>query len=150
MADYDPDNVFAKILRGDMPAHKVYEDDDTLAFMDVMPRGDGHVLVIPKAASRNMLDIDETVLGPLYATVAKIARAAKSALGAEGVVLGEPGDPVEEVGPAVVVEPLRRQPQRSRPQPAAYVVDEGARRPVGVEQDVDDRAGRTGSAHRAT
>lgn len=87
MADYDPDNIFAKILRGDLPAHKIYEDEHTIAFMDVMPRGDGHALVIPKATSRNMLDIDEAVLGPLYAAVAKVARAAKTALGAEGVTI---------------------------------------------------------------
>ncbi|PZQ17815.1 MAG: HIT family protein [Ancylobacter novellus] len=87
MADYDADNVFAKILRGDLPAHKVYEDEHTLAFMDVMPRGDGHTLVIPKAPSRNMLDIDEAVLGPLFTTVSKIAHAVKTALGAEGVTI---------------------------------------------------------------
>lgn len=87
MAEYEPDNVFAKILRGDTPCHKVYEDDATIAFMDVMPRGDGHVLVIPKAASRNMLDIGEADIAPLFSTVARIARAVKAAFGAEGVTI---------------------------------------------------------------
>lgn len=87
MADYDRDNVFAKILRGEMPAHTVYEDEATLAFMDVMPRGDGHTLVIPKAASRNLLDISEADLATLMTSVAKVARAAMSAFGAEGVTV---------------------------------------------------------------
>lgn len=87
MADYDRDNVFAKILRGEMPSHTVYEDDATLAFMDVMPRGDGHTLVIPKNPSRNLLDIAEGDLATLMATVAKVARAVKSAFGAEGVTI---------------------------------------------------------------
>ena len=57
MSGYDNDNVFAKILRGELPCHKVYEDEKTFAFMDIMPRSDGHTLVIPKAPSRNLLDI---------------------------------------------------------------------------------------------
>ena len=48
MADYDPNNIFAKILRGEIPCHKIYEDEHTLAFMDVMPQCDGHCLVVPK------------------------------------------------------------------------------------------------------
>jgi histidine triad (HIT) family protein len=87
MADYDRDNVFAKILRGDLPAHKVFEDERTLAFMDVMPRADGHVLVIPKEPSRTLLDDEPADLGPLFATVRKVARAVKSALGAEGITI---------------------------------------------------------------
>ena len=58
MTAYDPENVFAKILRGELPCHKVYEDEQTLAFMDIMPRADGHVLVIPKNPARNLLDVD--------------------------------------------------------------------------------------------
>ena len=54
---YDNDNVFAKILRGELPCHKVYEDDDTLAFMDIMPRADGHTLVIPKSPAINIFDV---------------------------------------------------------------------------------------------
>lgn len=87
MAEYDRDNVFARILRGETPSHNVYEDDATLAFMDVMPRGDGHTLVIPKAPSRNLLDIGDADLATLMASVAKVARAAKSAFGAEGVTI---------------------------------------------------------------
>ena len=64
MAEYDNENVFAKILRGDMPSFKVYEDENTYAFMDIMPRGDGHCLVIPKKACRNLLDAEPETLGP--------------------------------------------------------------------------------------
>jgi histidine triad (HIT) family protein len=87
MADYDPDNIFAKILRGDLPAHKIYEDDAAIAIMDVMPQIDGHVLVIPRAQSRNLLDMDAGTIGPLFAAVQTVARAVKAALGAEGVTI---------------------------------------------------------------
>jgi histidine triad (HIT) family protein len=87
MAEYESDNIFAKILRGDLPAQKVYENDSTLAFMDVMPRGDGHTLVIPKAPSRNLLEMEEADLGSLLKTVQKVARAVKVGLGAEGVTI---------------------------------------------------------------
>ncbi|MDR4306436.1 HIT family protein [Chelatococcus sambhunathii] len=87
MADYDPQNVFAKILRGEMPAQKIYEDEAAIAIMDVMPQADGHVLVIPKAPSRNLLDMDAEVLGPLFAAVQTVARAVKKALGAEGITI---------------------------------------------------------------
>ena len=62
---YDDSNIFAKILRGEIPCHKVHEDAHTLAFMDVMPQADGHTLVIPKAPSRNLLDADPAALGAL-------------------------------------------------------------------------------------
>jgi histidine triad (HIT) family protein len=84
---YDPNNIFAKILRGEIPCHKVYEDDETLAFMDVMPQADGHVLVLPKAASRNLLDADPATLGALMRTVQKVAKAAKAAFAAEGILI---------------------------------------------------------------
>ena len=74
---YDDSNVFAKILRGEMPSHKLYEDDATIAFMDVMPSADGHCLVIPKAPSRNMLDADPESLMRLVTIVQKLARAVK-------------------------------------------------------------------------
>ena len=86
-ATYDSNNIFGKILRGEIPAHKVYEDDDTLAFMDVMPQAEGHVLVIPKAASRNLLDADPAVLGRLIGVVQKVAVAAKTAFEADGVTV---------------------------------------------------------------
>lgn len=87
MADYEPNNIFAKILRGELPSHDVYEDHATLAFMDVMPRADGHVLVIPKAPSRNLLETDPADLGPLFAAVQKVALAVKKGLGAEGITI---------------------------------------------------------------
>ena len=70
--NYDPGNIFAKILRGEIPCHKVYEDEAVLAFMDVMPQADGHTLVIPKVPSRNLLDADPAILGSLMAAVQKI------------------------------------------------------------------------------
>ncbi|MGX1308290.1 histidine triad (HIT) family protein [Amorphus suaedae] len=84
---YDDQNVFAKILRGEMPAMKVYEDDRTFAFMDIMPRSDGHCLVIPKAASRNILDIAPEDLTATMATAQRLARAAKQAFQADGVTV---------------------------------------------------------------
>lgn len=84
---YDPRNVFAKILRGEMPAHKIYEDDETLAFMDIMPRGDGHSLVIPKAPCRNLLDAPPDALAAIMRTAQKVARASMAALGADGVTV---------------------------------------------------------------
>lgn len=85
MTAYDNNNVFAKILRGEMPATKVYEDDVALAFMDIMPRADGHVLVIPKAPARNLMDIEPDVLADLIQRVQKVAKAAFKGMGAEGV-----------------------------------------------------------------
>ncbi|MCI5076997.1 HIT family protein [Oricola sp.] len=84
--DYDPDNIFAKILRGEIPSHKVYEDDDCLVIMDVMPQADGHTLILPKAPSRNLLDADPAVLATMMPVIQKIARAAKTAFNADGVV----------------------------------------------------------------
>ena len=84
---YDSGNIFAKILRGEVPSHKVYEDEATLVIMDVMPQADGHVLVIPKAPSRNLLDADPATLGALMAVVQKVAVAVKAAFGADGVVV---------------------------------------------------------------
>lgn len=84
---YDQGNVFAKILRGELPCHKVYEDEHTLAFMDIMPMADGHTLVIPKAPSRNLLDADPAVLARLIGVVQTIGRAVKAAHGADGVTL---------------------------------------------------------------
>lgn len=84
---YDKNNIFAKILRGEIPAHKVYEDANVLAFMDVMPQAQGHVLVVPKAASRNILDADPATLGALIATVQQVAIAAQEAFEADGVTI---------------------------------------------------------------
>jgi histidine triad (HIT) family protein len=84
---YDPSNVFGKILRGELPAHKLYEDADTFALMDIMPRGDGHCLVIPKAPSRNILDVSEESLAAVARTTQKLARAVMKAFSADGVTV---------------------------------------------------------------
>jgi histidine triad (HIT) family protein len=84
---YDPNNIFSKILRGEVPCHKVYEDDVALAFMDIMPRAEGHVLVIPKEPARGLLDADPNTLAALIVRVQLIARAMKKAFQAEGVTL---------------------------------------------------------------
>ena len=86
-AAYDDQNIFAKILRGELPCHKIYEDEETFAFMDIMPRGDGHALVIPKKPSRNVLDVDEDSLAAVMRTAKKVARASMQAFGAEGVTI---------------------------------------------------------------
>lgn len=86
-AAYDDQNIFAKILRGELPCHKIYEDEETFAFMDIMPRGDGHALVIPKKPSRNVLDVDDDSLAAVMRTVKKVARASMRAFGAEGVTI---------------------------------------------------------------
>jgi histidine triad (HIT) family protein len=87
MSVYDPSNIFAKILRGELPCHKVYEDDSVIAFMDLMPQGTGHTLVVPRAPSRNLLDADPATFGPLFAATQKIARAVKKAFAADGVAI---------------------------------------------------------------
>ncbi|MBF9195322.1 HIT family protein [Microvirga terrestris] len=84
---YDDNNVFAKILRGELPCHKVYETDRVLAFMDVMPRGDGHVLVIPKAKARNLLDVEPDDLAELAKAVQIVGNAVKTALSADGLTV---------------------------------------------------------------
>ena len=84
---YDTNNIFAKILRGDLPAQKVYEDAATLAFMDIMPRADGHALVIPKTPARNVLDASPEQLAACLAAVQKVARGQMKAFGAEGVTV---------------------------------------------------------------
>ena len=89
MGDYNKDNIFAKILRGEAPCVKIYEDADTLAFMDVMPQAEGHVLVIPKAKACDMMDLDGAMAQKLIVNVQKIARAVKSALGCPGVMLAQ-------------------------------------------------------------
>jgi histidine triad (HIT) family protein len=87
MSAYDDNNVFAKILRGEIPSHKLYEDEHTRAFMDVMPQCDGHCLVIPKAPSRGLLDAKPDTLSHLMATVQKVSRAAVKGMGSDGFQL---------------------------------------------------------------
>lgn len=90
---YDETNIFAKILRGEVPCLKVYEDDVALAFMDIMPQADGHVLVLPKSPARNILDADPQMLGQLIARVQNIARAVKEALAADGITILQYNEP---------------------------------------------------------
>jgi histidine triad (HIT) family protein len=92
-AIYDPGNIFAKILRGEIPCHKVYEDADALVFMDVMPQAPGHALVVPKAPSRNVLDADPAVLAKVLPLVQKVAVAAKAAFGADGITVMQFNEP---------------------------------------------------------
>jgi len=90
---YEEDNIFAKILRGEIPAVTLYEDDDTLAFMDVMPQAPGHLLVIPKSPSRNLLDADPDTLAKTIPVVQKLAKAAKTAFDADGVFIAQFNEP---------------------------------------------------------
>lgn len=92
-AAYDDNNIFAKILRGEIPSHRVYEDENTVAFMDVMPQAPGHVLVVPKAPSRNLLDADPTALSHAITVVQKIANAVKGAFDADGVFVCQFNEP---------------------------------------------------------
>lgn len=84
---YQDDNIFAKIIRGEIPSEKVYEDGDTLVIMDIMPRADGHMLVIPKTPARNMLDASQQQLAACLATVQRLSHAAIAAFNAQGITL---------------------------------------------------------------
>jgi len=86
---YDANNIFAKILRGEAPAFKVFEDEYSLAFMDVMPQVDGHTLVIPKCEAQDLLDADPVVLAQTIQTVQKVTAAVKTAFSAPGVMLAQ-------------------------------------------------------------
>ncbi|MBQ0708485.1 MULTISPECIES: HIT family protein [unclassified Ochrobactrum] len=92
-ATYDDNNIFAKILRGEIPSTRVYETDDVVAFMDVMPQGAGHTLVVPKAPSRNLLDAKPETLANLVQAVQKIAQAVKKAFDADGVTVMQFNEP---------------------------------------------------------
>ena len=93
MANYDPNNIFAKILRGEMPSYKVYEDDKSFAFLDIMPRAPGHVLVIPKSPARTILDIAPDDLAHLIKTAQRVARAAKTVFAADGLTIQQFNEP---------------------------------------------------------
>ena len=90
---YDTDNIFAKILPGEAPAFKVYEDDHTLAFMDVMPQVDGHTLVIPKDPAQNIHEADPVILGATIQTVQKVSLAVKQAFDAPGIMVAQLNGP---------------------------------------------------------
>jgi histidine triad (HIT) family protein len=87
MASYDPNNIFAKILRGELPCYKVYEDDKAFAFLDIMPRATGHTLVLPKAPARNLLDVSADDLAHVSKVAQKIAKAALKAFEADGITV---------------------------------------------------------------
>jgi histidine triad (HIT) family protein len=87
MMAYDNNNIFAKILRGEIPSVKVYEDAKTLAFMDVMPEADGHVLVVPKEGAENILDLSPEGLAAMMTAVQKVAKAVDKALEPDGILL---------------------------------------------------------------
>jgi histidine triad (HIT) family protein len=93
MPAYDPNNIFAKILRGELPSHKVYEDERAFAFLDIMPRAPGHTLVIPKAPARNILDVEPHDLAHVMAVAQKIAHAAIKTFGADGVTIQQFNEP---------------------------------------------------------
>lgn len=87
MPAYDPNNIFAKILRGELPCHKVYEDDKALAFLDIMPRAPGHTLVLPKSAARNLIDVPADDLAHVAKVAQKIAKAAMTVFSADGITV---------------------------------------------------------------
>jgi len=87
MTVYDDQNIFAKILRGEIPNFTVFEDEHTLCFMDIMPRSDGHCLVIPKTPCRNILDASDAQLAAVMSTVKKVSNAAKAAFDADGITI---------------------------------------------------------------
>ncbi|GHA12571.1 hydrolase [Devosia pacifica] len=89
MQTYEPDNIFAKILRGEIPSHKVFEDDQALVMMDIFPQSRGHTLIIPKAASRNLLDAGPAALSALMPLVQRVAKAVKAATNADGIRLAQ-------------------------------------------------------------
>ncbi len=87
MPGYDPNNIFAKILRGELPCHKVYEDDKALAFLDIMPRAPGHALVLPKAPARNILDVSPDDIAHVMKVAQKVAQAGMQVFRADGVTV---------------------------------------------------------------
>jgi histidine triad (HIT) family protein len=90
---YDAQNIFARIIRGEIPSSKIYEDEDVLAFMDVMPQIEGHCLVVPKQGCRNLLDADPAILTKTISATQKIARAAMKAFNADGVQIRQYSEP---------------------------------------------------------
>jgi histidine triad (HIT) family protein len=93
MSSYDNDNIFAKILRGEIPSVKVYEDEHSIAFMDVMPQAPGHTLVLPKQPSRNLLDASPETLSHLIKAVQKVANAVQEAFDADGIYVAQFNEP---------------------------------------------------------
>jgi histidine triad (HIT) family protein len=131
---YDPNNIFAKILRGEIPAYRVYEDAQTIAFLDVMPQSDGHTLVLPKAPAENLFDLDPDMAAAVIRTTQKVARAVRSAMNADGITLMQFNGPVAgqtvfhfhmHIVPRYADQPLR---SHGRKMADAAVLEEHARR----------------------
>jgi histidine triad (HIT) family protein len=93
MATYDPNNIFAKILRGELPAHKVFEDDKVFAFLDIMPRAPGHTLIVPKTPARTIVDIAADDLTAVMKVTQNIARAAMTVFAADGITIQQFNEP---------------------------------------------------------
>ncbi|WP_298108173.1 HIT family protein [Bradyrhizobium sp.] len=93
MTAYDDRNIFARILRGEIPCFKVYETDRTFAFLDIMPRSPGHTLVIPKAPARGILDVSEEDFAEVARSAKRIAAAAMQAFGADGIIIQQFSEP---------------------------------------------------------
>ena len=86
---YDPDNIFAKILRGEIPCHKVYEDEHTIAFLDIMPQSEGHTLVVPKTPGENIFDLPSDALAAAIRTTQKVATAVRRAFDPPGMMIAQ-------------------------------------------------------------
>ncbi len=86
---YDPNNIFARILRGELPMHKVFEDEKTLSFMDIMPQAEGHTLVVPKCPAADLFALPAEFAGPLLETTMRVAMAVKKATGAPGIMIAQ-------------------------------------------------------------
>jgi histidine triad (HIT) family protein len=134
MTPYDDQNIFAKILRGEIPCYKVYENRHTMAFLDIMPRSPGHTLVIPKAPARGILDIADDDLAEVARTARRIAVAAIKAFAAEGIIVAQFSEPAS--GQVVFhlhmhVMPVKTGvellPAQARKEDAAILADHAAR-----------------------
>ncbi len=131
---YDPNNIFARILKGEIPAFRVYEDEHTLAFMDVMPQAEGHTLVVPKAPAENLFDLDPAMAAAVMRSTQTVAAAVKQAFAADGIMLMQFNGPAAgqtvfhfhlHIVPRYADRPLRQHGREAAP---AAVLEEHARR----------------------
>jgi histidine triad (HIT) family protein len=134
MTNYDDQNIFAKILRGEIPCFKIYENERTFAFLDIMPRSPGHTLVIPKAPARGILDVGEEDLAEVARTAKRIALAAVRAFDADGIIIQQFSEPAS--GQVVLhlhmhVMPVKADvellPAQTRKEDPAVLADHAAR-----------------------
>ena len=137
MPAYDTNNIFAKILRGEFPCHKVYEDDHVLAFLDIMPRSPGHTLVIPKAPARNILDITPDDYAHVARGAHKIAAAAMKAFKADGITVQQFNEARRRTGRVPPAHARDAAPRRRRA--AAARQPQGRRQGAGGQRDQADR-----------